>query len=149
LSLNFNDNRWRVTNIQNLREWFLWCFLAAFPLFFAVTPSFILSGMKMQNKRTGLRLAFWKKASLGILGGIVGEIIAIAMYHPAESSWCNDMSAQGSYCGGQGPLVLILTVPLGAISEVAFPWFGPGTASVFERIISGLQFLVIVAGIGR
>jgi hypothetical protein len=80
--------------------------------------------MKMQNKRTGLRLAFWKKASLGILGGIVGEIIAIAMYHPAESSWCRDISAKGSYCNGQGPLVLILTVPLGAIlgSRVSMVW---------------------------
>jgi uncharacterized membrane protein HdeD (DUF308 family) len=116
-----------MMNIHNLRELFLWCFPAAFLLFFAVTPSFILSGLKMQNEATGLKLGFWKKVFLGILGGIVGEITAIAMFYPAESSWCRDMYAKGSYCDGQGPLVLILTIPLcailGSCASILWTWY--------------------------
>jgi len=89
--------------------------MAAFLLFFAATPSFILSGLKMQKAGTNLKLAFWKKMSLGILGGIAGEVMSIAMYWLADSSWCRDMSSQGSYCDGQGPMVLVYTVPLSAI----------------------------------
>jgi hypothetical protein len=84
----------------------------------------------MQNVGTDLRLAFWKKVSLGVLGGIVGEITAIAMYRPAESSWCRDMSAQHSYCDGQGSLVLILTVPLcaifGSCISMLWTWYSIG-----------------------
>ena len=87
----------------------------------------------MQNEETNLRLAFWKKVSLGILGGIIGEITAIAMYRPAESSWCKDMSAQGSYCDGQGPLVLILTVPLcaifGSCASMLWTWYSLGISA--------------------
>ena len=69
-----------ATNFQKFPRIILWCFLAAFLLFFAATPSFILSGLKMQNEGTGLRLGFWKKVSLGILGGIAGEITAFGIY---------------------------------------------------------------------
>jgi hypothetical protein len=127
-SLDFCKYWLKVINILNLRELFLWCSPAAFLLFLAATPSFILSGLKMQNEGTNLRLSFWKKVSLGILGGIVGEITAFAMLWPAESSWCRDMSAQGSYCDGQGPLVLIITVPIAAIFassiSMLWSWFG-------------------------
>jgi hypothetical protein len=115
----------------------LWCFAAAFPLFFAATPPLILLAaaryivsrleISPQNQATGPTLGFWKKVFLGTLGGIVGEITAIAMLFPAESSWCRDMSAQGSYCDGQGPMVLILTVPLSAIlgscASIVWTWY--------------------------
>ena len=126
-----------MTHIQNLRELFLLCFTTAFLLLLAVTPSLILLAAgryivscletSPQNEATGLKLGFWKKVFLGILGGIVGEITAIAMSFPAESSWCKDMSAQGSYCDGQGPMVLILTVPLcailGSCASIFWTWY--------------------------
>lgn len=131
-----------MINDQIFRELFAWCFLAAFLLFFAVAPSFILSGLKMQNVTTGLKLAFWKKMFLGILGGIVGEITAIVMFYPAESSWCRDLYARGSYCDGQGPFILILTVPLcaiiGSCASILWTWYSLGIranspwASVFS-----------------
>ncbi len=123
-----------MINIPISRELFLWSSLTATLLFITVFPSLILmaatrvilSSLKMspQNDGTNLRLGFWKRVFLGILGGLVGEITAIAVYLPAESKWCRDMSAQGSYCDGQGPLVLILTVPLCAIlgSCVSLLW---------------------------
>ena len=125
-----------MAHIQNFRELFLWCFAAAFLLFFAATPPLILLAVARyvvsrleispQNQATGPKLSFWKKVFLGTLGGIVGEITAIAMLFPAESSWCKDMSAQGSYCDGQGPMVLILTVPLSAIlgscASIVWTW---------------------------
>lgn len=124
--MNFNES-WKVATIQNSREMFLWCFLAAGLLFFTAAPSFILSGLKMQNVATDIRLAFWKKMSLGVLGGIIGEVMAIAMYCPAESSWCRDMSAQGSYCDGQGPMVLIFAIPLcaivGSCASMLWTWY--------------------------
>ncbi len=126
-----------MTHIQNFRELFLWCFPAAFLLFFAATPSLILLAaaryivsrleMSPQNEATGFKLGFWKKVLLGIIGGIVGEITAVAMFYPAESSWCRDMYAQGSYCDGQGPLVLILTIPLcailGSCAAILWTWY--------------------------
>jgi uncharacterized membrane protein HdeD (DUF308 family) len=126
-----------MTHIQNLKELFMWCFPAAFLLFFAVTPSLALLGAARyivscletspKDEATGLKLGFWKKVFLGILGGIVGEITAIAMFYPAESSWCRDMYAQGSYCGGLEPLVLILTVPLcailGSCASILWTWY--------------------------
>jgi len=114
-----------LINIQNFGEFLAWCFLAAFLLFFAVTPSLALLGAARyivsclekspQSGGTDPKLGFWKKVFLGILGGIVGEITAIAMSFPAESRLCRDMSAQGSHCDGQEPMILILTVPLCAI----------------------------------
>jgi len=126
-----------MTHIQNLRDLYLWCFAAAFLLFPAVTTPLVLLGTARyiasyletspQNEATGPKLGFWKKVSLGILGGLVGEITAVAMLYPAGSSWCRDMYAQGSYCDGQGPLVLILTVPLcavlGSCASVLWTWY--------------------------
>lgn len=125
-----------MAHIQNFSELFLCCFAAAFLLFFAATPSLVLLTVSRyvvsrlefspQNQASGLKLGFWKKVFLGTLGGIVGEITAIAMLFPAESSWCRDMSAQGSHCDGQGPMVLILTVPLSAIlgscASIVWTW---------------------------
>jgi hypothetical protein len=70
----------------------------------------------------------WKQVLLGTLGGFAGEVAAIAIYPTAESTWCRDMSAQGSYCDGQGPMVLILTVPLFAIlgSCISLLWTSYG-----------------------
>jgi hypothetical protein len=78
----------------------------------------------MQNTETGTGLAFWKKAVLGTLGGLVGTGAAIGVYYPAESKWCSDMFAQGSYCSGQGVLVLGITVPLCAVvaSSISMLW---------------------------
>jgi hypothetical protein len=116
-----------MINNQIFKESFAWCFLAAFLLLFAVGPSFILSGLKMQIETTGLKLAFWKKLLLGVLGGLVGEVIAVAIFPAAESKWCTDMYARGSYCDGQGPLVCILTVPLcaivGSCVSVLWTWY--------------------------
>ena len=126
-----------MAHIPNFRDMFLLCFTAAFLLFIAATPSLVLLAasryvvsrldISPQNQATGPKLGFWKKVFLGILGGIVGEITAIAMLFPAESSWCRDMSAQGSYCDGQGPMVLILTVPLcailGSCASIFWTWF--------------------------
>lgn len=68
-----------------------------------------------------------EESVLGILGGLVGEITAIAIFPSAESNWCRDMSAQGSYCDGQGPLVLIPTVPLcailGSCASIFWTWY--------------------------
>jgi hypothetical protein len=126
-----------MAHVQNFREIFLWCYLAAFLLFVAATPSLVLLAasryvvsrleISPQNPATSLKFGFWKKVFLGILGGIVGEITAVAMFLPAESSWCSDMFAQGSYCDGQGPMVLILTVPvcaiLGSCISTLWTWF--------------------------
>jgi hypothetical protein len=125
-----------MAHIQNFRELLLWCSSAALLLFFASTPPLVLLAasryvvsrleISPQNQASGLKLGFWKKVFLGTLGGIVGEITAFAMLFPAESSWCRDMSAQGSYCDGQGPMVLILTVPLSAIlgscASIVWTW---------------------------
>ena len=80
-----------------------------------------------QNVAIRPTLAFWKKLLLGTLGGVIGEVIAIAVYRPAEESWCRDMAAQGSYCDGPGPLILIVTVPLcgiiGSCVATVWTWF--------------------------
>jgi hypothetical protein len=106
------------------RELALWGSLGVFLLLVFVAPSFILSGLKMQNEAAGVRLVFWKKMLLGIVGGLVGAVVAIAVYPLAESAWCRDMFAQGSYCDGQGPLIMGLTVPAFAIvgSCVSMLW---------------------------
>jgi hypothetical protein len=113
-----------VIHTRDLRDWSFLASLVVFFLLPAITPSAILSFVKMQNKETGIKLVFWKKLLLGTLGGILGEVAAIAMYHPAESKWCSDEFARGSYCDGQGPLILVLTVPLFAIlaSCVSMLW---------------------------
>jgi hypothetical protein len=78
----------------------------------------------MRNAEGSLKLGFWKKISIGLLGGIAGEVAAFAVFFQAQSNWCRDMVAQGSYCDGQGPLVLILTVPLSAVvaATVSMLW---------------------------
>lgn len=121
-----------MTGIQNLRGLFLLCFSIAFLLLFAAIPSFILSGLNMSWKNLGIdrKLSFWKKVFLGILGGFAGEIAAIAVLPLAESKWCRNMSAQGSHCDGQGPLVLIFTVPLcailGSCASMLWTWISVG-----------------------
>jgi hypothetical protein len=126
-----------MAHIQNLRELFLWCFPAAFLLFFAATPSLILLAaaryvvsrleVSPQNEAMDLKLGFWKKEFLGILGGIVGEITAIAMFFQAQSIGCRDMYTKGTHCDGQAPLVLILTVPLcgilGSCASILWTWY--------------------------
>jgi len=90
---------------------------------------YIVSCLKTppQNDAPRLKLGFWKKVFLGFLGGLVGEITAIAIFPSAESKWCSDMYAQGSYCDGQGPLVCILTVPLcailGSCAAILWTWY--------------------------
>ena len=141
-----------MTNIPISRELFLSCFLIAFLLFFAAAPSWILlavdsvisRGLKTppEDEATNPRLGFWKKVFLGFLGGLVGEITAMAVFPAAESKWCRDMYAQGSYCDGQGPLVCILTVPLcaivGSCVSTLWTWYSLGIransplASVFS-----------------
>ncbi len=123
-----------MMNIQSLSAFF---YLTTILLFITVIPSWILLAaaryilscleMSPRNETTDLKLGFWKKVSLGILGGLVGEITAIAIFPSAESNWCRDMSAQGSYCDGQGPLVLIPTVPLcailGSCASIFWTWY--------------------------
>lgn len=77
-----------------------------------------------QNAGVNQKLHFWKKLLLGIAGGFIAEIVAIAVYSPAEARWCREMAARGSYCDGQGVLILIFTVPLGAIlgSFISLLW---------------------------
>ncbi|MDR3741531.1 MAG: hypothetical protein P4L40_21140 [Terracidiphilus sp.] len=60
-------------------------------------------------------LAFWKKLLLGMLGGAIGEVVAVSVCGPAISSWCRDLSAQGYNCDGQGSLILVFTIPLCAV----------------------------------
>jgi hypothetical protein len=116
-----------MTNNLILRELSLLCFTVLYFLFFAGAPTFILSGLKMQNEPTGLRLTLGKKMLMGLLGGIAGEITAIAVFPLAESMWCKDMFAQGPYCDGQGPLVLIFTIPgcaiLGSCTSMVWTWY--------------------------
>jgi hypothetical protein len=60
-----------------------------------------------------------------MLGGLVGGITAIAVFSPAQSAWCQAESARGSYCDGDGPMLLFaLTIPLGAVvaSSIAVLW---------------------------
>lgn len=130
--------------MQNFSAWYLLCSLIMFLLLFTVVPSFIFSGLKMSWQKAGIdrKLTFWKKLFLGILGGFAGEITAIAVYPLAESKWCREMSAQGSYCDGQGVLVLIFTVPLcamiGSCASMLWTWVSMGIranhpwASVFS-----------------
>ena len=103
-----------MIHIRDLRDWSFCAFLATFFVLPAITPSVILS-LVMQNKQAAMKLAFWKKVLLGTLAGFVGEVAAIGMYFRAESKWCSDEFARGSYCDGQGPLILVFTVPLFAI----------------------------------
>ena len=87
------------------------------------------SSLNRPEKNVAVRpaLVFWKKLLFGALGGVIGEVIAIAVYRPAEASWCRDMAAQGSYCDGQGPLILAFTVPLcgiiGSCVATVWTWF--------------------------
>ncbi|MGA3008863.1 MAG: hypothetical protein ABSD72_01250 [Terracidiphilus sp.] len=138
-----------MINIQSLRDVF---YLIVLSLSFAVIPSWILLAVSRvigwslktspQEEAADVRLGFWKNVFLGALGGFVGEVMAVAMLYPAESSWCRDMYAQGSYCDGQGPLVLILTVPLcaiiGSCTAIIWTWYSLGIrannpwASVFS-----------------
>ena len=104
--------------------------LAVIPsLILLAAARYIVSCLKTspQIDTPGLKLRFWKKVFLGVFGGAAGQITAIAMLFPAESSWCRDMYAQGSYCDGQGPLVLIFTVPLcailGSCAAILWTWY--------------------------
>jgi hypothetical protein len=74
-----------------------------------------ISNKSTPGKIAKTSLAFWKKLLLGTLGGAMGEVVAISVYGPAESSWCREMSARGSHCDGQGPLILIFTIPICAL----------------------------------
>lgn len=121
-----------MTGILNFRDLYLMCFLIMFLLLFTVIPSLIFSVLNVSWKNAGIdrKLTFWKKIILGILGGLAGEIAAIAVLPLAESKWCRDMSAQGSHCDGQGPLVLIFTVPLcailGSCASMLWTWISVG-----------------------
>ena len=126
-----------MRDMINMHDFSGFIYLAVNLLFITVMPSLILLGISRvillmftapsEDERTHPKLAFWKKVLLGSLGGMIGEITAVAVYHSAESSWCRDMSAQGSYCDGQGIMVLFLTVPLGAILggciSVLWTWY--------------------------
>ena len=126
-------------------------YLIAFFLLITVFPSWILLVVariiaaldnSAKTEGTTVKLAFWKKVLLGSLGGFVGEILAVAVYPLAESAWCRDEFAQGSYCDGQGPLVLIFTLPLcaivGSCVSMIWSWYSFGIradtpwASVFS-----------------
>ncbi len=89
-----------------------------------VAPPLILSFVRMQNRETGVRRAFWKKAALGTLAGLVGAGVAFAVFYPALAKVCSDMVARGSCCDGQSPLVLGITVPLCAVvaSSISTLW---------------------------
>ena len=103
-------------------------FPIVFLLLCIVIPALVFSGLKVswKNEWREFKLGFWKKVILGILGGLAGEITAFAVFFLAESNWCKDMNSQGSHCDGQGPLVLILTVPLcgmiGSCASMLWTW---------------------------
>ena len=61
------------------------------------------------------RWTFWRRLGFAVFGAFLAEIIAVLVYGLAESKWCRDMFARGTYCDGQGPMILILIVPLCAI----------------------------------
>jgi len=92
--------------------------LAAVLLLLPMVPSFVLSLLKMRNEAANVNLAFWKKFGLGEVGGLVGAIASIAALYSAEPQWCADMSAKGSYCDGQGGLILIFTLPVATVVGV-------------------------------
>ncbi|HEX8713115.1 MAG TPA: hypothetical protein VF730_14645 [Terracidiphilus sp.] len=104
-----------MNGIHELRDVSDWVFLAAFFLLPAVTPSVIFSFIRMQNKETGIKLAYWKKLALGALAGFIGEVVAIGMFFSALSKICRYELARGSYCSGEEPLILVFAVPLCAV----------------------------------
>jgi hypothetical protein len=115
--------------VHYLQELFRWLFFAGGVLCFSLgpslVPSLIFSGLGMRNEETSKRLSYWKKVSIGMLGGVVGGITAIAVFFPAQSAWCTAESAKGSYCDGDGPMLLVaLTIPVGSFvaSSIAVLW---------------------------
>ncbi len=81
----------------------------------------------MQNEDAHRELTYWKKVSLGMLGGIVGGITAFAVFFPAQSAWCRAEEANGSYCRDGAMILFALTVPLsvvlGSIISLLWTWF--------------------------
>jgi hypothetical protein len=101
------ENLKTVVESPALLATFLFC--AAVP---AVTALAVLREFSVPLKD---RLTFWKKLGLATFGALLAELIAVLAYTPAEAKWCADMTARGTYCDGQGPMILIFSVPLCAV----------------------------------